>query len=182
MGESQGEIRTGDDGRFLIDSLEGGGPYVVAVRKVGFRPVAFYNVELKAGDTSKMVVKLTQLVTGLNRVVVQAPQKGSPLASTSITAEEIDEHPVRSVLDVIDRYRPTWLKGGLGGCRPPNKVYINGIRSDRPGEGIEYFLYDLHPDDVQEMRYADCHSKLPIDRQDAIYIVTRPGLDAIRGK
>jgi hypothetical protein len=175
MGESGGEVRTGTDGRFVIPDLESDGPYVVAVRKIGYRPMAFYDLQLKAGDTTRITFKLTRTGTALARVTVQGT-KGSALASKGITSEEIDKNPVRSALDVIDRNRPTWLRGGLGECQAPDKVFINGIRRDYPGEPITELLYDINADNIQEMRYADCHAKLPINRQNAIYIVTKPGL------
>ncbi len=69
-------------GRFIVQGLEIGGPYVVRVRRIGFKPHDREGVFLSLGQSLELDLRLPPLIAALDTVHVAARERASGTAAT----------------------------------------------------------------------------------------------------
>lgn len=200
---------TGTDGKYIVGiPVTGnpeGGTYAIRVKMLGFMPISHQRdfTQQISGNSFNVGIffRMVPLPTTLGSVNVKRT-RGSALASTRITAEEIDVKHARDALGVIARQRPGMF-GDADICPGiPNatdekqyaiqRVYVNGRRMDIPGRlpfntgvylipkgtsmspEVMAVLEDIDSADIDQIALVDCHNDLfPIDKRRAIYIALK---------
>jgi len=96
------DVHSGDDGRYLVQGLEIGGPYSVAVKRIGFKAQESPDVVLTLGQNLRLDFRLEQLTSELPAVLIHGAE--DPVFSRSHTgvATAITDSALRR-LPTIDR-------------------------------------------------------------------------------
>ncbi|PTS92816.1 TonB-dependent receptor, partial [Pedobacter sp. HMWF019] len=189
-------VTTNNDGRFTIGNMRVGGPYVIEVSFVGYKPQKIENVYLKLGEPFVLNVLLSDNASNLNEVTIVGTQRNSILnsnkngTSTVVTRAQIQNLPTitRSVNDIT---RLTPQGGGpngslAGGSSRSNNFTVDGanfnnqfgIGANVPAGGspisldaLEQISVNVTPYDVRQSGFTG----------GAINAVTRSGTNDFSG-
>lgn len=96
---SKAQVR---QGRFIVQGLEVGGPYVVEIRQVGFIPQRTQPLRLALGETLEVEVLMRRLTTTLDSVVVRSSTPGNPARGGGGTVTTIPDELLHR-LPTLDR-------------------------------------------------------------------------------
>ena len=161
------DATTGSDGSVTLSGLAVGGPYTIAVTKSGFAPESSRGIELRAGETATVKVKLLVgteqaevTVYGTAEGVRTDPQMGQRLDSRRIDATPILGRKITSLPLLNSTFRSAKGTGDLfvnatyfvtaAGGRRETAVTVDGA-SDDEGWGRQTALITLPLGSVQEM-------------------------------
>lgn len=188
---------TNHDGRFSIQGMRPGGPYVITVSFIGFVSQQFTDVTVSLGETYELNVTLKEASHGLTEVTVVGPAQSNMKteragALTSLNRQAISVTPTisRSMNDIM-RLAPqsnTTSNGYAVGGGNYRQSYITvdgaafnnafGIGANLPASGspisldaLEQLTVSLTPYDVRQSGFVG----------GAINAVTRSGDNEFRG-
>jgi len=137
---------TRENGQFLVQGLEVGGPYRVSVRRIGFQPHTRDNIQVQLSQTSRLEVKLEPQVTQLSELEIKATT-GEIIAPTSmgtkttVSQQALERSPTttRNLVDFtkaapqVSSSGPGYSAGGMSNRM--NNVQIDGA-SERDVFGL----------------------------------------------
>ena len=128
---------TRENGLFLVQGLEVGGPYTVTVRRIGFQPHTRDNILVQLSQTSRLEIKLEPQVTKLSELEIRATT-GEIIAPTNIgtkttVSQQALERSATTTRNLVDFTRaapqvsssgPGFSGGGMSNRM--NNVQIDG--------------------------------------------------------
>jgi hypothetical protein len=127
------------DGRFILKNISPQ-TYNVVVRYIGYQSRVIRNVVITSGNIVMLDIELTEAVTGLNEVVVEAPltfgkSPETPLSIQNLSVEEIRNNPggnfdISKVIQALPG-----VGGASGGASFRNDITIRG---GGPNENVYY--------------------------------------------
>ncbi len=190
---------TDADGRFTIPGMRVGGPYVVTVSAIGYRPVAQDRIFLQLGVGADLHFKLGQVSVQLEALTVQGqtdPVFSSERtgAATAVTADQVTVLPTisRRVEDLL-RLTPQYSPNSFGysfagqmnfynnmtidGAYFNNSFGLGGQPGDRTGvaavslDALEQLEVNVAPYDVRQGNFVGA----------GVNMVTRSGTNDFRG-
>ncbi|WP_161890245.1 TonB-dependent receptor [Pontibacter russatus] len=186
---------TNVEGRFNIQNMRVGGPYVVEVSYIGFQPKTYSDITLRLGVPYQLEATLSESGTDLQEVVVTADQSSifnanKTGAATNVTTEQINTLPTisRSVTD-FTRLTPQANGNGFAGRDARyNNLQIDGANFNNafglssnalPGgssqpislDAIEQIQVNIAPYDVRQSGFTGA----------GINAVTRSGTNTFSG-
>lgn len=166
---------TNASGRFSIQGMRTGGPYVVTVSYIGYQTKTFRGITLQLGETYQLNVWITENANELNEIVISgkatkftAEKTG---ASTNITSAQITNLPTvtRSITDVtrLSPYGGNGMSFAGADGRTANFTVDGanfnnnfGLNSNLPGGGnpisidaIEELQVVISPFDVRQTNF-----------------------------
>lgn len=104
-GFSSGGI-TRDNGSYLVQSLETGGPYTLTVRRIGFEPAKRENLVISLTVTTRIDVKLVQQAASLSGVLITASRTEditpTAMGTKTIISEKILERKASATRNLTD--------------------------------------------------------------------------------
>jgi hypothetical protein len=166
---------TNSSGRFSIQGMRTGGPYVVTVSYIGYQTKTYRGITLQLGETYNLDVKISENANELSEVVISgkatkftAEKTG---ASTNITSAQITNLPTvtRSITDVtrLSPYGGNGMSfagadGRMANFTVDGANFNNnfGLSSNLPGGGnpisidaIEELQVVISPFDVRQTNF-----------------------------
>ncbi|HUI63696.1 MAG TPA: carboxypeptidase regulatory-like domain-containing protein [Bacteroidota bacterium] len=126
-------ISTRDDGRFNLQGLKAGGPYIITAKLVGYKPQTKADVYLDLGQNLAIDFTLVPETVELGEVAVVGEQTsiisaGRTGASTNVSKAAIERLPTisRSFTD-FEKLSPLFFNGGANGRNNRyNNIQIDG--------------------------------------------------------
>jgi hypothetical protein len=131
-------VRTRGNGQYLIQGLESGGPYTVAIRAIGFQPFSRDRIEVKLSEATRVDAQLAAQaveLTAVNIVGVSTPEFAPTRqgVSTQISDTLVQRIPTFS-RDFIDQlklapqvvYPASGAASGAGAYNRFNTITIDG--------------------------------------------------------
>ncbi len=128
---------TRENGQFLVQGLEVGGPYTVTVRRIGFQPHTRDNILVQLSQTNRIDVKLEPQVTKLSELEIRATTgeiiaPSSMGTKTTVSQQALERSPsaTRNLVDYtkaapqVSSSGPGFSAGGMSNRM--NNVQIDG--------------------------------------------------------
>jgi outer membrane receptor protein involved in Fe transport len=128
---------TRENGQFLVQSLEVGGPYTVTVRRIGYQPHTRENILVQLSQTSRIDIKLEPQITKLSELEIRATTgeiiaPSSMGTKTTVSQQALERSPstTRNLVDYtraapqVSSSGPGYSAGGMSNRM--NNVQIDG--------------------------------------------------------
>ena len=131
-------VRTRDNGQYLVQGLEVGGPYTVTIRAIGFEPFVRENVDVNLSETTRVDAQLIAQAVELSAVTVSVPATADFAPTRQGVAVQISDTMVQRIptfsRDFIDQlklapqvvYPASGAASGAGAYNRYNTITIDG--------------------------------------------------------
>jgi hypothetical protein len=131
-------VRTRENGQYLVQGLEVGGPYTVAVRAIGFQPFSRDNVDVNLSEATRVNAQLIAQAVELSAVSITVPATADFAPTRQGVATQISDTLVQRIptfsRDFIDQlklapqvvYPASGAASGAGAYNRFNTITIDG--------------------------------------------------------
>ncbi|MGE5802697.1 MAG: TonB-dependent receptor domain-containing protein [Gemmatimonadota bacterium] len=131
-------VRTRENGQYLVQGLEVGGPYTVTIRAIGFEPFIRENVDVKLSEATHVDARLIAQAVELSAVTVSVPATADFAPTRQGVAVQISDTLVSRIptfsRDFVDQlklapqvvYPATGAASGAGAYNRYNTITIDG--------------------------------------------------------
>jgi hypothetical protein len=131
-------VRTRENGQYLIQGLEVGGPYIVIVRAIGFQQFTSENVDVKLSEATRVNAQLIAQAVELSAVSISAPATADFTPTRTGVATQISDTLVQRIptfsRDFVDQlkltpqvvYPASGAASGAGAYNRYNTITIDG--------------------------------------------------------
>src|SRR5688572_10248521 len=131
-------VRTRDNGQYLVQGLEVGGPYTVTIRAIGFEPFVRENVDVNLSETTRVDARLIAQAVELSAVTVSVPATADFAPTRQGVTVQISDTMVQRIptfsRDFIDQlklapqvvYPASGAASGAGAYNRYNTITIDG--------------------------------------------------------
>lgn len=155
-------VQTDEKGLFRFTNLDAGGPYSFVFTYVGYESQTLSGYQLKAGEQLSLVVKMKEVSTALNQVVVvgYGTQKQVNLtgAISTLDMRTKENTPVTSASQALHGVSGLWVNqaGGKPG-QDGATIRVRGVgtlNNNNPlvlVDGVEYDINEINPDFIDNI-------------------------------
>ena len=131
-------VRTRDNGQFLVQGLEVGGPYTVTIRAIGFQPFIRENVDVNLSEATRVNAQLVAQAVELSAVTISDTVTGDFAPTRQGVTVQISDTMVQRIptfsRDFIDQlklapqvvYPASGAASGAGAYNRYNTITIDG--------------------------------------------------------
>ncbi|HTI04124.1 MAG TPA: carboxypeptidase regulatory-like domain-containing protein [Gemmatimonadales bacterium] len=132
------QTRSRANGQYLVQGLETGGPYTVAIRVIGYRPYTHEGVTVKLSETTRVDAELVAQAVELQAVSISAPATAEFAPTRQGVSTQISDTLVRRIptlsRDFIDQLKlapqvtfpASGAASGAGAYNRYNTITIDG--------------------------------------------------------
>jgi hypothetical protein len=131
-------VRSRENGQYLVQGLEVGGPYTVVVRMIGFQPFTRDNIDVNLSETTRVNAQLVGQAVELSAITVTEPAAADFTPTRQGVATQISDTLVQRIptfsRDFIDQlklapqvvYPASGAASGAGAYNRFNTITIDG--------------------------------------------------------
>ncbi len=181
------ETRTDERGAFRINFISPG-TYEVTVRLLGFRPVVYRGIVIRAAEVQRIAVEMAPAPTELGAVTVVADpliiNMGTTEFTSSLSARERELLPAARDANALINFTPGARPGQVfgGSTNQANLYQLDGVMVNQPGSGGSFLLPNV--DWIQDFRVIGLGAGAEYGNFQGglINIVTKSGSNTLQGQ